>query len=313
MKSPNLFILGAPKCGTTALSEYLRQHPNVFVTQPKEPHFFCTDFGYYYSPGNESLEHYLQLFENAGDEHIAVCEASVWYLYSKVAAKAILEFNPDAKFIAMVRNPVEMVPSLHSQLVFVQDEDCEDPWEAWVLQEARREGRAIPATCRVPEFIIYGDAARLGQQVERLFDTVPREQVKVIVYDDLRDDPIGVWKEVMEFAGLPDDGRHDFPVVNANKRYKYHRLARFSQRPPRFLMRAANAFKRATGIRRLGVLSWVKQHNRVVGERPAPNPNYIRELREYFADDVALLGRLLDRDLSHWVADPNAQTAVSQS
>jgi len=304
MKHPNLFLVGAPKCGTTALSEYLREHPNVFVTQPKEPHFFCTDFAYYHSPGNANLEHYLGLFENAGEQHLAVCEASVWYLYSKRAAEEILKFNPDARFIAMVRNPVDMVPSLHAQMVYVEDEDCENVWEAWELQDARRQGRAIPATCRVPEFIIYGDACRLGAQVQRLLDTVPRDQVMVIVHEDFRADPQRIWREVLAFAGVPDDGRTEFPAVNVTKRYRFKALNRFSHRPPQLLMRMVDSFKRVTGIHRLGVLGWVKQRNRVVGERTALDPAFVRELREYFTDDVALLGRLLGRDLSHWVRQP---------
>ena len=65
-RRPDFFILGAPKCGTTALSEYLRQHPRVFVSRPKEPHYFCADFDYYYAPGQRSEEHYLRLFAEAG-------------------------------------------------------------------------------------------------------------------------------------------------------------------------------------------------------------------------------------------------------
>lgn len=301
MKRPNLFIVGAPKCGTTALSEYLREHPNAFVTKPKEPHFFCTDFPYYYAPGKATLDHYLQLFADADDRHLAVCEASVWYLYSQVAAANIRAFDPDARFIAMVRNPVDMVPSLHSQMLFVQDEDRADPWEAWRLGDERRAGRSIPGTCRVPGFIIYADACSLGRQVERLLATVPRDQVKIIVHDDFLAEPGRIWQEVQEFAGLPDDGRREFPVINANKRYRNQAIARFSQRPPRSLMRVAGAVKRWTGLRRIGFLHWVKQRNRIVTERAALDPAFVQELREYFADDVALLGRLLDRDLSHWL------------
>lgn len=304
MKHPNLFIMGAPKCGTTALSEYLREHPNVFVTQPKEPHYFCFDFPYYYAPGQASLDHYLRLYENATDRHIAVCEASVWHLYSHVAAAEILRFNPAAKFIAMVRNPVEMVPSLHSQMVFVQDEDQEDPWLAWQLQDERRQGRSIPATCRVPEFIIYADAAKLGEQVQRLLDTVPPDQVKIILHEDFVRDPVRIWRDVLAFAGVPDDGRVSFPVINANKRYRFRALARFSQRPPRSLVRIVDRVKRRLGIRRLGFLTWIKRRNRVVAGRASNDPEFVREMRRYFAEDVALLGRLIDRDLSHWLREP---------
>ena len=301
MRKPNLFIIGAPKCGTTALSEYMREHPAVFVTQPKEPHFFSKDFPYYYSPGHATLDHYLRLYEDAGPEHLAVCEASVWYLYSQVAAEEIIGFAPDARIIVMVRNPVEMMPSLHSQMLFVQDEDRPDPKAAWDLQAVRRDGRSVPATCRVPAFLQYGDACSLGAQVERLFATVPREQVKVIVFDDFRRDPLGVWREVLDFAGLPDDGRTEFPVVNANKRHRNATIARFSQRPPAPLVAASRLVKRLTGRSRLGVLRWLKDRNRTVGERTAISPEFTRELEDYFRDDVALLGRLLDRDFSAWV------------
>ena len=88
-RRPDFFILGAPKCGTTALSEYLRRHPRVFVSRPKEPHYFCADFDYYYAPGQRTEEHYLRLFAEADEGHLAVGEASVWYLYSEDAARNI--------------------------------------------------------------------------------------------------------------------------------------------------------------------------------------------------------------------------------
>ena len=198
-RRPDFFILGAPKCGTTALSEYLRRHERIFVSTPKEPHYFCDDFDYYYAPGQRTEEHYLRLFEEAGDAHLAVGEASVWYLYSHTAARRIMEFDPAARVIVMVRNPVELVPSLHSQLRYMLDEVEPDPARAWELQAARARGEGLPATVRVPEFLQYGEAARLGAQVRRVLDTVPREQVKVLVFDDLRADT---------GDGLPRRARH---------------------------------------------------------------------------------------------------------
>jgi hypothetical protein len=302
MKHPNFFVVGAPKCGTTALSEYLREHPRAFVTQPKEPHYFSRDFPYYYAPGQATLDHYLQLYAGADERHLAVGEASVWYLYSRRAVPEILEFAPEARFIAMVRNPVQLVPSLHSQMLYVRDESEADLETAWRLQDERRAGRAVPATCRVPEFLLYGDAAKLGAQVQRLLDAVPREQVKVIVFDDFRDDTQRIYAEVLEFLGLPDDARHDFPTVNANKQHRAELVARFTQRPPRVLVKAAGQVKRATGIQRLGILERIKQRNRKTARRRALSPAFEAELKDYFREDVARLGDLLGRDLGHWVA-----------
>lgn len=300
MKRPNFFIVGAPKCGTTALSEYLREHPRVFVTRPKEPHFFSRDFPYYYAPGQATLDHYLRLYEDADGGHLAVGEGSVWYLYSRRAVPEILAFDPAARIVAMVRNPVEMVPSLHSQMRYMRDEN-EDLETAWRLQDERRRGREIPRTCRVPAFLLYGEAASLGAQVERLLEIVPSGQAKVIVFDDFRADAGAVYRETLDFLDVPDDGRQDFPRINENKMHRAETLARITQRPPRPLVHAATAVKRTLRVRKLGVLQRLRERNRVTAQRERISPGLERELKEYFRDDVARLGALLGRDLGHWI------------
>ena len=115
MKKPNFFLIGGPKCGTTSLQEYLAQNPKIFMCTPKEPCYFDSDLPWPDSPKTE--REYMRLFENANDSHMAVGEASTNYLYSAVAVEKILRFNPCAKFIVMVRNPIDMAISLHSYSV----------------------------------------------------------------------------------------------------------------------------------------------------------------------------------------------------
>lgn len=113
MRRPNTFIVGAPKCGTTALSTYLSEHREVFLSDPKEPNYFCSDL-----PERQvvsQMEDYLTLFEGALDGHSVVMEASTWYLVSRVAVANIMEFEPRARLIVMVRNPIDLVHSLHWQ------------------------------------------------------------------------------------------------------------------------------------------------------------------------------------------------------
>ena len=110
MPIPNFFIVGAPKCGTTALCEYLKYHPNVFMSTPKEPHYFAEDFERYRHVKTE--DKYLALFGDCNDRHLMIGEASVFYLRSTRAVSLIRDFNPDAKIIVMLRNPVDMVYSL---------------------------------------------------------------------------------------------------------------------------------------------------------------------------------------------------------
>ena len=119
MKKPDFFILGAPKCGTTSLADWLREHPSIFMCGPKEPHYFNSDSEHH---GAVDLPHYESLFEDADDSHLAVGEASVWYLVSETAVDNILQYQPRARFIICIRNPVEMAVSLHDQKRFSGDE-----------------------------------------------------------------------------------------------------------------------------------------------------------------------------------------------
>src|SRR6476620_1237476 len=124
LKKPNLFILGAPKCGTTSMAYYLSQHPEIFVSPYKEPHYFNLDSEYRFT---FSEKQYLENFKNATSFHKYLVDASVWYLYSKVAVDEILKYNPESKFIVMLRNPVDMFYSLHQQLLFSGIENINSP------------------------------------------------------------------------------------------------------------------------------------------------------------------------------------------
>ena len=140
MRKPDFFIVGAPKCGTTALCDYLNQHPQVYVSANKEPFYFGSDL-----PGHLdwTQQNYLALFEPAGERTCG--EASVWYLYSKSAAQEIRTFNPEARIIIMLRNPVEMAYAMHNQGLYNLTEDIEDFDEAVKATERRSQGLDIPA------------------------------------------------------------------------------------------------------------------------------------------------------------------------
>jgi len=99
---PNFFIVGAPKCGTTSMTEYLKQHPDIFIPEEKEPHYFGSDLEYPRITKTEAQ--YLRLFSEAQDER-RLGEASVWYLFSQRAAQEIYEFNPLSRIIIMLRTP----------------------------------------------------------------------------------------------------------------------------------------------------------------------------------------------------------------
>jgi hypothetical protein len=117
MPYPNFFIVGAPKSGTTALHTYLGMHPEVFMG-PKEAHFFAPDVRIEPLDSDKYFEGFV-----GAEGKACIGEASVFYLYPEKAAAAIHEFNPNAKIIVMLRNPVDLLYSLHSQFQFDQLED----------------------------------------------------------------------------------------------------------------------------------------------------------------------------------------------
>ena len=162
MKEPNFFIIGAPKCGTTSLARWLSEHPEVFMSPVKEPHFFSTDF----SLGDFSDENsYYALFADACPNHIAVGEASATYLRSEVAVMNIENKHRRARYIVMLRNPVDMAHSLHWQAVFSGDENAEDFEQAWRLNSKRENGQDIPPNCRDPKTVQYRRFCSLGEQL----------------------------------------------------------------------------------------------------------------------------------------------------
>ena len=307
MREPDFFIVGAPKCGTSALAEYLREHPDCFMCWPKEPLFFCEDL-----PGVrqiESLPEYLRLFANAAPGARAGGEASAMYLYSRVAIPRLREHFASARLIVMLRSPVELVEAFHAQLLYALAEDQPQLGVAWELQEERSRGESLPPRCPEPSLLQYRRVALLGEQVRRLLEAVPREQVHFVIFDDWVRQPRAEYQRVLAFLGLPDDKRVDFPSVNARRTHRLPLLSRLTQRPPPALTRAGGALKRTLGLERVGILDWVRRANTV----PAPRARIAAELRhqmvDTFAEDVALLSALLGRDFGRWLADAPVRSA----
>ncbi len=296
---PNFFMVGAPKCGTTALYRYLSPHPSIFLSKLKEPHFFAKDLGTY--PAVKTLEDYSGLFARSTSEHLRVGEASVYYLRSSVAIPNIHEFNPEARIIAMLRNPVDLVYSLHSQLLYWAEESEPDFETAWRLQERRRQGQDLPPRSREPSLVQYEHIGRLGTQTERLLSIFPREQVKLILYDDFAASPQTIYDEVLEFLDVPHDHRSEFPRVNENKRTRLPWLGQFLRKPPLVLRKTYRGLKQAVGPKRMDALRReVVEHNTVKERRSALSQAFRAELVEVFREEVALLGSILGQDLRHW-------------
>jgi hypothetical protein len=289
---PNLFILGAPKCGTTSLAHYLSQHPNVYVSPVKEPHFFNTDSTHrYYFNEND----YLNLFKNAKKDHAVFCEASVWYLYSRKAIDAILKFNKDAKFIVMLRNPADLYFSLHQELIFGGSENVTSPRKAWLLQDKRRKGEAIPPGCSDPKLLLYGETCKLGAQVQLALDKINSANIHFITLDELKLRPDATFKKVLKFIEVPQISLNSYEVINPKKIRRYPALAN--------LFIKINSLKKKLGITKgLGIASAINKKNVSYNKPIEVKERELlhTELIAYFYEDICLLESLVNKDLSNW-------------
>jgi hypothetical protein len=290
MRKPNFFIIGAPKCGTTSLTNWLSYHPNIYMPR-KEIHWFNQDHGGGYV---NSLDEYERLFTDATNQHIALGDSSVWYLFSKVAVKNIVNYIHNSKFIVLVRNPIDMATSLHGQLFFMGQENVRDFGTAWRLQERRSIGVKVPALCEDAEFLQYGRACMLGAQVERLYATVGRSNVLVLILDDLRNNSHKEYLKVLKFISVPDDGRIKFPVFNVAKNPRFFIISQ--------LISMIARTKQMLGIKGgIGGLWLLDRVNRKKQNRKLLKDEVKMELIRYFKEDINKLSALLGRDFSIWL------------
>jgi len=302
---PNFFIVGAARCGTTTLSRCLKRHPQICFSRPKEPHYFSQMNGKT-SFENIRTEYLERFFSHYQPHHRAMGEGSISYLYSEEAIRAILQFNPQAQFIAMVRNPMEMVYSYHYRLLYMLEEDQVDFHKAWDLQEARAHGKHLPRLCRNPYLLQYAEVGRFGKYVEQLYRLAGPEKCMVIVFDDFKCQMLDVYKNVLTFLNVDYDGRTEFPHKQVSKTYKFHWLNRLLWHPPKRVERAVSKLDKppTAGVKDQftvkRAIKKIRQFNVIKKPLPPLDPHMRAILRESYSEDIDKLGQLLHRDLSHW-------------
>lgn len=297
---PNLFLVGAPRCGTSALHAYLAEHPDVFMSRVKEPHHFSQDVNRAVAAysGRENpyadRARYLELFEGAGDARVRG-ESSIYYLYSDEAADGVRAFDPEARIVVQVREPLDLLRSVHSKLRSMGDEPARTLPEALSLEPARRRGEHVPRTARWPDLLFYSDYVRLAEGVERWRARFGPERVKVIVYDDFERDSAACYADVLAFLGLSQRTLPKFPTMNPGTEPRSVRLAALL----RDLSIEREHERRAFTLRlRARVHRSLDRWNARPARR-APLPvAFVRATRARFRDEVLRLGALLDRDLA---------------
>lgn len=211
MNKPNFFIVGQPKSGTTALHYSLAEHPEIYMADIKEPFFFCKDIHeesdqyhdlklYFHYRDEKS---YLRLFVNAKPNQL-IGESSPIYLYSKVAAHEIYKFNSTAKIIMVLREPVEFLYSFHNEMINQTYETEKDFSKALALEEMRKQGNCVPKTVAFPSTLFYFQRAKYSEQISRFYDCFDKKQIKLIIYEDFRQNNQQVYQDIFDFLEVND-------------------------------------------------------------------------------------------------------------
>lgn len=300
MERPNLFIVGQPKSGTTALHYFLHQHPDVYMCREKEPLFFCKDFheeGYAFHGRNRYFrfikeEDYLSLFYNNKSAG-TVGECSTHYLYSKVAANEIYKFNRDAKIIIMLRNPVDFIYSYHSHVFIKTYEDVEDFEKALYLEDERRQGKKIPPRVYIPSFLYYSERIKYAEHVKRFYDLFDKSNIRVIIYEDFKENNLKVYKDTLEFLRIDVDFVPDFRMVNVNRKPRNKKLNYFAHN---FLLK--QLVRKVLTSRNYYIFKdIIKRIILKEEQRPQMNPLLREELMKKYGPEMLKIGDLLNIDL----------------
>jgi hypothetical protein len=304
---PDFFIVGHPKCGTTALYEMLRRHPQIFMPDFKEPWFFADDMRPRFQPARsgvvpETLEGYVSLFDGAEADQ-CVGEASSSYLRSSDAASRIAQLRPDARIIAILREPASFLRSLHHQMLSDHVETKKDLKLAISLEPARRAGRNIPRRSHLPQMLLYSEHVRYVEQLRRYHTAFPAEQVLVLIYDDFRADNEATLRRVQQFLGVHDAAPLEvFDANTSSNRMRSQQLDDFvnvvsvGRGPVSGAVKAAVKAITSSGLRSTALRA--TRRKLVYGKPRPPDEELMLELRRRFKGEVVALGEYLGRDLA---------------
>lgn len=285
MYKPNFFIVGAPKCGTTALFRFLENHPQVFLSDPKEVNFFSKkeleEQSLYYQdfkPRNEN--EYLKLFKNADIQHKIIGEASVSYLFYPEVATRIHCFNPDSKIVILLRDPVARAWShylMDKRLGLVKKELIE-------IFQSKKERDKL----NFQQYFLLGNYV---SQVEKYLDLFGKKNVKIIFAEELKNERDTIISELYQFLGI-----QCFELIEETKHNAYKEPKGF------FLKKLYSISLVRKNIKKVIPQSILKRGANFFFNSTPPSLNDTDKilLKNYYYADICKLERLLSKDLSEW-------------
>lgn len=290
---PNFLLIGAAKSGTTSLYNYLHQHPQVFMSELKEPRFFIYE-GQQISDNDlvnrktvTDINDYHSLFQGVTKE-LAIGEAS-GYLASADAADRIKKYLPNVKLVAILRNPVDRAFSHHTFAV-------QKGFENEVVFQAALE-KELQGTNDCQYTRTYIHQGMYHKNLLPFYRNFPPENIKVVLYEDLVQDRIGLIKDIYTFLNVDPSFVPDLNVrMNKSGIPKHRKLYELYQKGS--VLRDI--------VRSLLPKTYRGKLNRWIENRSLRKLHFPDELRhelaEYFKEDITGLEMLINRDLSGWKA-----------
>lgn len=302
MPLPNFLVIGAAKAGTTSLYRYLQQHPQIYMSPEKELRFFALAENEHLDWSGADVENFLKThtavtdmgayasyFESVAGEQ-AVGEASTLYLYDKKAPARIHHYLPDAKLVAVLRNPVERAFS-HYMMNYMAGAEPLGDFAAALDAEGRRIQEHWMPTFH------YAQRGFYYEQLKRYYGLFEADRIRVYLHDDLKANPEALLHDLFRFLGVAEDvaldttSRHNVTpgVPNKNALHTLMSTSNVFNRTLRWLLPAGLRKKIRSGL------------TKVNSTKPAMSEACRVRLEETFHQDIERLQELLQRDLSHWL------------
>ncbi|MCB0184312.1 MAG: sulfotransferase domain-containing protein [Caldilineaceae bacterium] len=306
MNLPNFLIIGATKSGTTSLFHALQQHPQIFMSAVKEPHFFAyvNARPTYQGPGDERTinrmiisepERYANLFREKKSEQRVMGEASAMYIYVPDAPMQIHHYQPQMKLVAILRNPVDRAYSAYQHMRRDGREPLADFRAAIGQEDQRRQMQWSP-------IFSYLDMGYYALQLRRYYALFPTMQLKVLLYEDLRNRWEESYNEICTFLEVdPPAELPQLAQLNKSGTPKSELWHKILRRPHPLKARFRSLLP--TPLRRKMITYLI---NRNLSAPPQMGSAVRQELTERYRHDILQLQDLIQRDLSHWLTESAA-------
>jgi len=284
MQYPNFILIGAPKCGTASLTDYLSQHSQVFMADPTEPHYFSFISDGKPEWGVKSSEEYQKLFENVGNGQLAG-ETSTWYLFGNNTARVIKKELPGVKLLIVLREPAERAYSSFWYNRWYKYEDLATFEEALEAEEVRRQSQESLWDFQ------YLKAGLYVAQLKRYFQEFDRAQMRIILYDDLREDIHKTMTDIFTFLEI-----NPLEQVDASTRQNKGVRMRFE----------SLRFNKITdSIKKMWPEDLREYPRKILDFLTFAKPPKLKcstreRLLQYYSQEILELEFLIGRDLSSW-------------